>query len=257
MSRIKSAGEILANEIGLAVEKMRGCVTPIFDVNERGEAELLGTAVLVAIDGSTFLCTAYHVIQDHAKSTLYIDGPSRLEELSGVFLISRSHDVAVLPLTSEQVKILRKYRPLPGSLIASRAETLASKYVEVIGFPESKNRKAHNRRQIKGQLYSVAGTVRSITITRVRLNFGKKANLDRRTRMRVTAPDPYGMSGGGMFGAPVNGETIHGRPQPKLIGIVTDWLRDSGEMSGTAIGVVLAIIASSGSLLPAKLKPGG
>ena len=37
---IKSAGQILMNEVNEAVEFFKSCVTPISDVNERNEAEL-------------------------------------------------------------------------------------------------------------------------------------------------------------------------------------------------------------------------
>jgi hypothetical protein len=59
---IKHAGQILIEEIESAVAELKSCVTPIFDVNEKGEAELLGSGVLIALCGDTFLCTAKHVI---------------------------------------------------------------------------------------------------------------------------------------------------------------------------------------------------
>jgi hypothetical protein len=71
---IKSAGEILINEVDEAVESLKRCVTPIFDVNEELEAELLGSAVLIEVGGEAFLCTAKHVIDGNACSTLYIHG---------------------------------------------------------------------------------------------------------------------------------------------------------------------------------------
>ncbi len=58
---IKPAGEILSGEFREAIDKLKGCVTPIFDVNDR-KAELLGSAILIQLAGETFLCTAKHVI---------------------------------------------------------------------------------------------------------------------------------------------------------------------------------------------------
>ena len=52
---IKHAGQILIEEIESAVAELKSCVTPIFDVNEKGEAELLGSGVLIALCGDTFL----------------------------------------------------------------------------------------------------------------------------------------------------------------------------------------------------------
>jgi hypothetical protein len=80
---IKSAGEILVDEIGKCVANFQRSVTPIFDVNSKGEAKLLGSGVLIEISNNVFLCTAKHVIDRNAKSTLYIDGPTHFEVLQG------------------------------------------------------------------------------------------------------------------------------------------------------------------------------
>jgi hypothetical protein len=61
----KNAGKILANEIRHAIDSLKSCITPIFDVNDKGEAE--------------------HVIDAHVKLTLYIDGPKKMEPLEGGF----------------------------------------------------------------------------------------------------------------------------------------------------------------------------
>ncbi len=78
MGIVKPAGQILVQEMRRAIDRLCGCVLPIFDVNERREAELLGSGVLVEISGSTFLCTAKHVIDHSAASDLYISGPDKL-----------------------------------------------------------------------------------------------------------------------------------------------------------------------------------
>jgi hypothetical protein len=235
---IKSAGEIIATEIGEAVEALKGCVTPIFDVNENGEAELLGSGVLIKIADDTFICTAKHVIDEGANSTLYIDGPSKMEILEGDFYGSKEHDVAVLKLTPEQTKNFQKYTALRPDQIASPGKASACKYVELVGFPETQNRRVYQQNKIKGLIYSVGCAVIEISCTKVRVSFNRKRNIDRKTRRRVTAPDPHGMSGGAMFGAVVNAETIEGKPRPKLIGIATDWLKSSNEILGSSAAIV-------------------
>jgi hypothetical protein len=159
---IKSAGEILANEIGQAVERLSTCVTPIFDVNERGEAELLGSAVLIELGGSEFLCTANHVVEANAKSTLYIDGPSKMEVLEGEFSVSKEHDVAVLKLTDGQIKLLKKYSRLKADKIGSQTQILACKYVELVGFPETKIEKSTDK--IRSPASSILWDVRSLRL---------------------------------------------------------------------------------------------
>lgn len=252
---IKGAGEILVTEIREAVDLLKDCVTPLFDVNEKGEAELLGSAVLLTLDGETFLCTAKHVIDGNQHSTLYFDGPSKFEVLEGEFCVSAEHDVAVLRLTPQQVAAFEKYRPLDEGDIGDQVQTSASQYVEFIGFPETKNRKVYNQNKIKGLLHSNGCTVIDITPSRVRVNFNPKRNIDAKTRQRVTAPDPHGMSGGAMFGASMDNNTIEGKPRPKLVGISTDQ-PSSVEVFGTTIAVALAIIRDGWQAkLPQRLEP--
>lgn len=252
---IKSAGQILIEESRQAIDALKGCVTPVFDVNDKGEAELLGSAILIALAEAVFLCTAKHVIDANAASTLYIDAPTGLEILAGDFYSSEDHDIAVLRLSTEQTALFQKYSPLQADHVGNQIQAEACKYVEFIGFPASKNRKVYQRNQIAGLLHSNGCTVIDITPARVRVSFNRKRNIDAETRQRVTAPDPHGMSGGAMFGVPMNTATIGGKPQPKLIGVSTD-NPDPNEVFGTNIAVVMAAIRDAYNVaLPPRLNP--
>ena len=252
---IRSAGQILTEESRRAIDALKGCVTPIFDVNERGEAELLGSAILIKLTGVVFLCTAKHVIDANAASTLYMDAPTELEVLAGDFQTSGQHDIAVLRLSPEQVGLFQKYSPLEADSIGNQVQAEACRYVEFIGFPASKNRKVYQRNQIAALLQSNGCTVIEITPARVRVFFNRKRNIDADTRQRVTAPDPHGMSGGAMFGVPMNAATLGGSPQPKLIGISTD-CPDSNEVFGTNVAIVMAVIRDAYNIaLPGRLNP--
>ncbi len=253
--KIKPAGQILISEIREAVDRLKGCVTPLFDVNDKGKAELLGSAVLITLSGATFLCTAKHVIDGNRTSTLYFDGSSKLEILEGKFRVSAEHDVAVLKLSPAQAATFQKYWPLDEHKIGDQAQTAASKYAEFLGYPESKNRKVYNQNAINGLLHSNGGAVIEITPAKVRVSFDKKRNIDAKTRQRVTAPNPYGMSGGAMFGVAVDRAAIEGDPQPKLVGISTD-RPNSSEVFGATIAIAMAIIRDGWQVtLPKHLDP--
>jgi hypothetical protein len=251
---MKPAGEILTEEFGAAVEAIKSCVTPIFDVNDKGEAELLGSSVLIDVSRNTFLCTAKHVVDANAKSTLYVDGPSKMEVLEGDFQATAGLDAAVLKLSPEQIATLSKYTALTSAHIAGPAEILAAQYVELVGFPETKNRKIYRQNKIKGLVYSVGGMVIESTLEKVRVSFNRKRNINAKTREHVHAPDPHGMSGGAIFGARVNAATIEGRPKPKLVGIMTDYPAQSTEIFGPSMAIVMAIIeAVWPTAMPAEL----
>jgi hypothetical protein len=216
---------------------------------------LLGSGVLVEICDSTFFCTAKHVVDHSTASDLYIYGPNKLEPLVGIFRSTEEHDVAVLRLSPEQTMLLQRFSPLRAEHIASESEALASKYVEFIGYPATKNRKIYLKNMLENFIHSNGCTVVEINASRIRVAFDQKRNIDAKTRQLVQAPDPHGMSGGAMFGVPMNAATLIGNPAPKLVGITTA-KPDSKEVFGTNIAIALAIIRDSWStVLPERLNP--
>lgn len=201
------------------------------------------------------MCTAKHVVDRSTASGLYIAGPDKLEPLVGTFQSSEEHDVAVLKLTPAQVSVLQRFSPLPMEHVASEAETQASVYVEFIGYPATKNRKVYNKNTLKNCVQVNGCKVISIDAWRVRVASNEKKNIDSKTRVRVQAPDPHGMSGGGMFGVPMDQATILGKPVPKLIGISTDQ-PTSQEVFGAAMAIALVIVRDSwGTVLPERINP--
>lgn len=252
---IKSAGQILISEIRSAVDRLSACVTPIYGATDRLEPQLVGSAILLELSGVVFLCTAEHVIYENKSSTLYVDGPLKLEIFEGDFFRSKEHDIAVARLSDEQVSILSKYRPLKADEIASHAQTSKSVYVEFLGFPETKNRKIYKTKVLKRHFQVNGCSVIEITERRVRISFDKRKNVDSTTGERVTSPDPYGMSGGAMFGTLMDKDTIEGSPKPKLIGTSTD-KPSNQEVFGTPIAITLAMIRDGFSIqLDAELDP--
>jgi hypothetical protein len=256
--QIQSAGQIILEEFTTAIDGLKGCVTPILGVNEKNHAVLVGSAVLLRVAGKSFLCTAQHVLDENASSTLYVDGPSKLEILEGTFWSSPTseHDIAVLELTGSQSDFLQKYQPLDEHHIASQIQAQACKYAGMVGFPETKNRKIHGQNKLKGQAHLFGGMVIKITQERVHIKFDGKRMMDSKTRQRVTPPKPYGISGGAIFGVPMNGSAIEGAPHPQLLGITTDKRQESKEAFGSSIAIVMAVIRDAYKVvLPARLNP--
>jgi hypothetical protein len=253
---IKSAGAMLSEHITDAIDALKTCVTPIFDIGKHDRPELKGSAVLIHIAGATFLCTAKHVIDKNAISPLYIDGPNSTETLEGDFCCSPEHDLAVLKLTTSQIKCLQKYVPLPPERIASVLQASACKYAEFVGFPETKNRLRHRSHEISRHIQSIGGMIIAITHTRVRVAFDRKLNIEHKTRQKVTSPDPHGMSGGAIFGVLINAALLQGKSNPLLIGITTDLPTGRKEVFGPNIAIVVAVIRDAYHIsIPPRLNP--
>lgn len=238
---IEQPSKLFIQEIRKAVNALLPCVTPLFHVMENGEPELLGSSVLVNISGNVLLCTAKHVLET-ATSSLYINGPSKLEVLTGNFHRSKQHDIAVLKLTPEQVVTFRNYTPLSEDHIANKTQTMACHYVKFIGYPETRNRLNRIRRKFPNRIYAFGCTRLRITPEEVRFKFDKH-NMDATSHLRVRSPNPHGVSGGPIMGVSMSSEsTIKGTPYPRLIGIATDYPDKSNEVFGPTCALLLATI---------------
>jgi hypothetical protein len=257
---LKTAGRFLTEEARKAIAALQSCVVPLFNADQDHKAQLLGSAVLIEVSGEIFLCTAKHVLDACKKdrSFLYICGPTALEPLAGSFRVSGNDlDTAVLKLTDKKAKRFRDAQPLQAESIGNQVQAERCQYVEFIGFPATKNKRSIRRFVLKNRIQCNGCTVKAITPLEVRVKFNKQRNRNATTRKRVTAPDPHGMSGGGMFGIMMNDDTIAGKPTPLLIGISTT-IPNPTEVYGTNIRAAMAIIRDDYDIsLPWRLDPKG
>lgn len=239
---VETAGKILAREIRQAVEALYDRVSPIYHVNDKDEAALYGSGVLLRIGTDSFLATAKHVIDGSTRSSLYVDGPSKLEPLEGDFFASPDQDVAVLKLNQAQLDVLTKYRFLEQNDIADNKFVSRCKYATCVGYPASKNKRFHDRHELRREIFSYSDAHLSVVQNQLHLGFRKRKNVDALTGGIVSAPDPYGMSGGAMFGTQIEEDAIRGNPHPKLGGILIEWHEPEEKIVATALSILLAII---------------
>lgn len=116
--------------------------------------------------------------------------------------------------------------------------TAARSYLVAVGYPARHNRVRWGTNSLRNRPYSIAGLGRDAGAGRVALAFHKRFNSDVGKRNTETAPDPYGMSGGPIFGSRVNR-----RPDLRLMGFATDWKRREGLIVGTSWPTVRQFLA--------------
>ena len=253
-SSVQNAGQILAEQIEEAIRPLANCVTAVLRVDENNDVELVGSAVLIEVSGEVFFCTAKHVI-DLCTTGVFVDAPLKNEALNGNFITSKEHDLVLLKLSPEQVKLFAKYRPLGVHFVGNHVDASQCKYAQFIGFPETKNRKRHGQIDTKGLIYSNGCSVTEVSVTKIRLAFERRHSVTTGSHEVLTAPHPHGMSGGGIFGVPVDLTALTHGFKPKLIGISTDWPKE-GEVFGTNIALVMAMIRDNYNVaLPPGLNP--
>jgi hypothetical protein len=269
--RPKVAREIL----GLRAEAVREIygesVRQMFAVTEYGTPDPVGSCVLLAIKDRKFLLTAAHVL-DHAKtSSLYVGGVSELVLLKG-----ESHrteetgtpaedrlDFAFVAISPEVVDALGPVHFLaPTNLDPSDDAGIPQVYVAV-GFPWRKTKKDLDARRMLSPMVTVTmvsdpGLFQTLEISqhthlvlpfdRERMFLGQKQH---------TAPNPEGMSGGGLWRSDRLGAVGQRRAVGKLVGILTRY-KDTGtrHMKAARISLVLEGIRSVYPELSSDLPTG-
>lgn len=238
---VRSATDIIADDLVRAVNTLASCVTPLFDVNNRLHAELLGSGSLISVFDDVYLCTAEHVLDAAINSEIYFDGPQKLEILSKDFYIAAGHDVAVMKLNNQQLSLFcAKYSPIKLDDIASVAQTSASVAFGFVGYPASKNKRRFGFNIIKRGKYAMYAKKISVTDYNIELSFKLSKNVLASDRSLVTSPNLFGMSGGGMFGTQIADDAISGSIRPRLVGISTCCTKQT--VIGSTIAVALAVI---------------
>jgi hypothetical protein len=157
---------------------------------------------------------------------------------------------------------------LAGHVFLTEADILpADQYdginlLTLIGYPGSRSKVNSKTKKVRTQCYSIGVRVVSLAGAVLRGSFLRKRNRDGRSGLKVTAPDPHGMSGGGMFASKVTANANESE-QPKLAAISTTWHERQNEVIGTKIAIALAIIrdaygvAVPEALAPARITPVG
>lgn len=248
----------LVQATNATVEKLKPAVIPIYRCDSEGRIFSHGSAVLLRIDGRTFLCTACHVIDARSEEGLglLLDSEEGAFYLNHDFRASREYDVAVCLLDEEASRRLSYAIALMPEDVAipAKEDRVMGRFTfaEVSGYPASRNRSRPRGMKIKRSNFSVGGSIEQIDEVQIRVFFNRRKKNDVGTGNSVTAPEPYGMSGGAIFGMRlVGGEN----PEPKLIGIAVMHDIKKAQIIGTNIGLIMEIIRNGWiSTLPDHLS---
>jgi hypothetical protein len=233
---------------------------PLFFEPTPGKLSFLASSVVLGVGQAHFLITAGHVFDEATGKALYAGGEAEVVQIGGKWVHSRvppkgrenDHiDLALLQLEDATVKRLGlKYVPLnetdPAYLPDPRP-AIGTYYV-CVGFPQGRQStwvkdgmlsprqlclalKPGPSPEMLGQPYN--------HIENLALEFDKKSAMQ--DGRAITAPDPVGMSGGGVW-------ACHGLVGPaparaRLVGISTTWLRKKEAIVATRIGLCFDALA--------------
>lgn len=259
MKNKKTLGSIAIAKVNAALEPMWRSVIPLFKAGEAvGQPVAFGSAILIELGGQRFFVTNRHVVDEYLKSAIYAAGASGFAPITGDFFCTpeADTDVAVLRLEGDLND------QLAGEVFLLEADVLAADQYEgvnlltMVGYPANRSREKRQTRKVRIQCYSIGVRVLSVTDATLHGSFLRTRHRDGKSGLKVTAPDPHGMSGGAMFASKVKAGDAYGSDGPKLAGICTTWLEQQNEVVGTKIAIVLAIIRDTyGVAIPEALTP--
>jgi hypothetical protein len=232
---------------------------PVYWADDSGNPETIGSATLLQFDRARFLLTAAHVLDLRHKRPLAAGVEHRLITIQGEVARIVSKDArspAEDPIDIAVVRLAGPWAQLPDSAFADWSELdhsgapMTRNSHLIIGYPCTKQRGMLRGDQLGAYAYRVSG-LEATEATYRRVGADPQATLivgfDRRRTWgpqgRLTAPDLYGMSGGGIWRFCRYLSTATQPPQ--LSAVAIEWHR-SGQhkyVTGTRIRPIIAHLA--------------
>ncbi len=244
-----------------AASRVRRVLRPLV-VRVRGKFRLVGSSVVVQVDQDTFLFTAAHVLDEGAHTPLFIGDTSGLVGLDGEQTTTKMPssgkreddkiDVGLVKLSASAREQLTDIAVLAVSDMDANETTvhrtpLRTHYL-VMGFPASQANPSRSGNLVatKTFIYTATPTARDIY---KKLSFAEETHVivdfDKNRTMNMegqhVAPDPNGVSGGGIW---TLGESFDIAAQHlKLIGIGIEWPREKAKvLVGTRVPLFFEVL---------------
>ena len=267
MGIIKSPREIVSevlNEKSLQVAKdLIAAVRPVYGANKSEEPFHIGSSLLLKVESLHFFVTAAHMIGWNKNTTLYIGGEKQLIKIEGECQITHSnddrrnddkYDVAFMKLNEDILSQMGNVRFILPHELDTNDMTSKGKAYLALGYPSTKN-KSFSRYHKKVKLdplvfignsadsYSYSDLEVSMN-THLLIKFHKQKVKDEYGKI-MHAPDPFGMSGGGLWRLHDfrNVESISSKSgNEKLVGLLIEWHNAEAVMMAVRISLVIDAI---------------
>lgn len=230
------------------------CLVPIIDYSDAPTGEVAGSGLHIAYDGAEYLVTASHVVPDGDSRTYYVLGKGGTKALGGytMRMASKSsptdlHDIVVFALP-ENLLDPASFKPLQLRDTDLQRVLDYGDTVAAFGYPRSKNKKfrgdtmkfnirGFSETTAKREIYAREGFSFD---TNLLVNFSKK-DFYTPDGERQLHPDPYGMSGGGIWRL---AQSIKGLSTkvPYLVGMVIRKIDNGKFVIGVKIGFIVIAV---------------
>ncbi len=240
-------------------------------IDKDGNPQPYGSGVFIEIDGSKFLITAAHVV-DEMEDDIYVGiGTHQLLKLGGDLTknIAPEHrdddkiDISILKLNDETIyKLGNSYEFINQNELGINHEFKLLPMYTSVGFPASKSKYNSYKDEIKSKPFiyttmpaepAIYDKLKCKSYSNVIVHYDKGKVKDYATGQFLIGPDPFGISGSGLWFTPsqlkAKGEHIN----KKLVAIMTEWPKENRKFwIATRIDVITEIIRQKYNLILEK-----
>jgi hypothetical protein len=231
-------------------------VCPIYSQDDKNDVVLWGSAVLIKIADCYFLVTAAHVLLRSQTNTLFIWGNDGLVVLEGnshstpLELAENSKiEFSFMKLSHSLVSELKSFEFLDISNVEPNDLNHPKKLYTFVGYPCTQNKPKFYNHSIKRSIFIYTSNSLDLTVykrldllasSHLVVGFEKKKGVNQQNR-NTTMPDPFGMSGGGVWRL-MSYSGLSLDFTPKLVGIGLEYHENGKCLVALRIAIILEAI---------------
>lgn len=229
---------------------------------KNGTPEPHATGVFIKICETHFLFTAAHVAEKLQDQISVGIDPNTALTLGGEWTINELKDsqkreedkidIAILKLDQESIdKVKKQYSFLDENQLGINHKLMELPYYTAIGFPASQNKHNKHKNQLNSKplIYNTIPAENKMYVvmdcnisSNIIVKYSKKNMINNETNMKVTGPDPHGMSGGGLWFVQTQLLNESENVDKKLVSILTEWSSKKNIWISTRIDVFTEVI---------------
>lgn len=263
---MKPLSEIIKDDFKEATDvlspQLLPSVQPIYGADQEGLPFQIGSAIFIKIENLHFLVTAAHVLEWNKETSLYVGTGSKLSLVDGQFHIlsnggTNQIDLAFMLIKNEiQVKF-KNIRFIGINELDVNDDGNKSHAYLVLGFPNSKNKSINKHKKIVKPnpliFTGVSGfkknTYDKLNIyeeTHLLVKYNKRKIQDESDKI-MFAPDPIGISGGGVWRIRQYGklDTYQSKNyEPKLVAVLIEWHREHAALMSIRVSALVQALRS-------------
>lgn len=271
MALIKTVNEVALERLNECVDtlsrKYLESVRAIYGATDHGRPEHIGSCVLIEYQGTKYLVTAAHVIDNNAVTSLYVTGEKSLVLITGTVLTTTAkddkrkndkNDFAVIPISDSVASELGNLTYLTDADWELGSPPANDRFGLALGFPNSRNKKVDNlTKAISPEPFVYSSSLILDASDNEKsnyqpdrhylLDYSEKHSKDAQGKL-VNSIAAKGVSGGGLFliCGLTNPENLPiGSPcKGKLLGILIEYAKARKALVFTRITLVIEAIAA-------------